>query len=293
MRSGSSARARSPSMQNEEAIELSHYPAAKKPKPNEIAKIERDDFPAPPYSYDRQARSNIDGCRKDQHSRNSRISSASTRASRPKSREVPNTSFEDSSSEDINGNKDEKELSKIASGIGKLFLNTLREREKIKAWKKSNLDPRNASRTPSATRELPSRLRYENPRNASPSRELDRPKVWDDGDDYSLNQSIKARSTSSLHVPKQYPMTVNHVRSPSVYSATATSNASSKTAPRIYPYHLLITSNYRLPGDVDRCHLERHLSNDEFIAIFHCTRLDFYRLPEWKRNELKRRALLF
>lgn len=63
--------------------------------------------------------------------------------------------------------------------------------------------------------------------------------------------------------------------------------------PKLYPYHLLATSNYRLPPGVDRCHLERHLSNEEFQYIFHCDRLDFYRLPEWKRNELKRRAKLF
>lgn len=44
-------RPKSPSMNNEEPIELSHYPAAKKPPPGEKAKIERDDFPAPPYPY--------------------------------------------------------------------------------------------------------------------------------------------------------------------------------------------------------------------------------------------------
>lgn len=44
-------RPRSPAMNNEEPIELSHYPAAKKPPPGEKAKIERDDFPAPPYPY--------------------------------------------------------------------------------------------------------------------------------------------------------------------------------------------------------------------------------------------------
>lgn len=44
-------RPKSPSMNNEEPIELSHYPAAKKPPHGEKAKIERDDFPAPPYPY--------------------------------------------------------------------------------------------------------------------------------------------------------------------------------------------------------------------------------------------------
>lgn len=44
-------RPKSPHMNNEEPIELSHYPGAKPPKPGEQPKIERDDFPAPPYPY--------------------------------------------------------------------------------------------------------------------------------------------------------------------------------------------------------------------------------------------------
>lgn len=44
-------RPKSPHMNNEEPIELAHFPAAKPPKPGEKPKIERDDFPAPPYPY--------------------------------------------------------------------------------------------------------------------------------------------------------------------------------------------------------------------------------------------------
>lgn len=44
-------RPKSPRMNNEEPIELAHFPAAKPPKPGEKSKIERDDFPAPPYPY--------------------------------------------------------------------------------------------------------------------------------------------------------------------------------------------------------------------------------------------------
>lgn len=42
--------------------------------------------------------------------------------------------------------KEEEELSKIASGIGKVFLKEVQEREKIKMYKAAHLDPRNASR---------------------------------------------------------------------------------------------------------------------------------------------------
>lgn len=44
-------RPKSPHMNNEEPIELAHFPDAKKPKPGQQPKIERDDFPAPPYPY--------------------------------------------------------------------------------------------------------------------------------------------------------------------------------------------------------------------------------------------------
>lgn len=85
---------------------------------------------------------------------------------------------------------------------------------------------------------------------------------------------------------------------------------------KIYPYHILLITNYRLPSDVDRCNLEvsllsksfkfysqlivyiyfplqRHLSDIEFEHILQCARSDFYRLPQWRRNELKRRVKLF
>lgn len=41
-------RSKSPSMNNEEPIELAHYPDAQKPSSSNVARIERDDFPAPP-----------------------------------------------------------------------------------------------------------------------------------------------------------------------------------------------------------------------------------------------------
>ena len=49
----SDARPKSPASQvdNEEPIELAHYPDAMKPPPGSQPPIERDDFPAPPYPY--------------------------------------------------------------------------------------------------------------------------------------------------------------------------------------------------------------------------------------------------
>lgn len=44
------ARAKSPHMDNEEPIELAHFPDAHPPDPNELPPIERSNFPAPPYT---------------------------------------------------------------------------------------------------------------------------------------------------------------------------------------------------------------------------------------------------
>uniref|UniRef100_A0A673BNY2 Actin binding LIM protein family, member 3 n=1 Tax=Sphaeramia orbicularis TaxID=375764 RepID=A0A673BNY2_9TELE len=64
----------------------------------------------------------------------------------------------------------------------------------------------------------------------------------------------------------------------------------------IYPYETLIVTTRgrnRLPKDVDRARLERHLSSEEFVQVFGMTMEDFDRLALWKRNELKKQARLF
>ncbi|XP_073657966.1 actin-binding LIM protein 3 isoform X2 [Tursiops truncatus] len=65
---------------------------------------------------------------------------------------------------------------------------------------------------------------------------------------------------------------------------------------RIYPYELLLVTTRgrnRLPKDVDRTRLERHLSQEEFYQVFGMTISEFDRLALWKRNELKKQARLF
>lgn len=42
--------------------------------------------------------------------------------------------------------REEQELSKIETGMAQVFLKEVKEREKMRQWKKQNLDPRNASR---------------------------------------------------------------------------------------------------------------------------------------------------
>ncbi|XP_026108346.1 actin-binding LIM protein 1-like isoform X3 [Carassius auratus] len=66
--------------------------------------------------------------------------------------------------------------------------------------------------------------------------------------------------------------------------------------PKVYPYEMLVVtsrSRSKLPRDVDRTRLERHLAPETFFEIFGMAIQEFDRLPLWKRNELKKKARLF
>nr|XP_020455390.1 actin-binding LIM protein 3-like isoform X3 [Monopterus albus] len=65
---------------------------------------------------------------------------------------------------------------------------------------------------------------------------------------------------------------------------------------KIYPYEELMISvrgQQRLPSDVDRARLERHLSPEEFYRVFGMSMSAFDRLAQWKKNELKKQVRLF
>ncbi|XP_028271633.1 actin-binding LIM protein 3 isoform X6 [Parambassis ranga] len=80
------------------------------------------------------------------------------------------------------------------------------------------------------------------------------------------------------------------------YDSGSEVNWGSRAEYKIYPYESLIVTTRgrnRLPKDVDRTRLERHLSPEEFVQVFGMTVEDFDRLALWKRNELKKQARLF
>ncbi|XP_076049123.1 actin binding LIM protein Uncoordinated 115a isoform X5 [Oratosquilla oratoria] len=351
-------RPKSPYMNNEEPINLAHYPGAK--KPHGESRIERDDFPAPPYPYtDPERRRRWSGSSKG-------VSVDETDDAEEDPESLPH---------DPKLKREEEELSKIATGIGKVFLQQVKEREKIRAYKATHLDPRNASRTPAANREPGYKLRFESSLNASPSRMTDHTRPWDEDEfdrgssyrcstgrssatipsynvvsalrqppkpgygfsprntfyrqgcgsisalhgDYSivglgekthstefssarsdvsagsLTEADRSALNAELCVSTTYSSGLRGYTSYSPHLRRSLPNMHhmSSEPPKIYPAHLLLTSNYRLPHDVDRCHLERHLSDNDFEMVFHMTRMDFYRLPEWRRNDLKRRAKFF
>lgn len=357
-------RPKSPGMNNEEPIELSHYPGAKKPPPGEKPKIERDDFPAPPYPYtDPERRRRYSDSYKNIESDDEVDHHAKNKEEQDKENHA-----------EMRLQKEEEELSKLkSSGMGKVILKDLQEHKKYEHWKRENLDPRNASRTPSASKEPTYRLRYESPVGASPSRNLDHHRPLEDeyfdrstsyrgsvgraignapsynaihsyrsppkpgygfktstlppsslrngyssdfsfgglgdkthstefscgksdisvdsiteGDRRALGADIPASSTYSGALSYHYPQQPIRRSLPNMAHSMLVHEPA-----KIYPYHLLLITNYRLPSDVDRCNLERHLSDVEFEAILQCSRAEFYRMPQWRRNEIKRRARLF
>ncbi|XP_017875533.1 actin-binding LIM protein 2 isoform X4 [Ceratina calcarata] len=354
----SETRPKSPASQvdNDEPIELAHYPDAMKHPPGTKTPIERDDFPAPPYPY-------TDPERRRRWSDTYKGVPASDDED-----EVDNKMYIKEAEEKLK--KEQDELSKIDTGIAKVFLHDReKDRENLR-HKAANVDPRNASRTPSAAREPTYRLRYESPVGASPSRNIDHARPWEDDDGYSYRSSVgpSYNVVSSLrHIPKPgyglaprshtFSSTGGSVSAlPGDYSFSGMGDKTHSTdfssgksdistgsitdvdrralndggmlpssttytgglgsvvgsrgghhvrrslpdmgtapsePPKLYPYHLLVITNYRLPADVDRCNLERHLSDAEFEAVLQCTRAEFYRLPQWRRNEIKRRARLF
>ncbi|XP_076658257.1 actin binding LIM protein Uncoordinated 115a isoform X10 [Halictus rubicundus] len=188
----SEPRPKSPASQvdNDEPIELAHYPDAMKPPPGAKPPIERDDFPAPPYPY-------TDPERRRRWSDTYKGVPASDDED-----EVDNKTHIKEVEEKLK--KEQDELSKIDTGIAKVFLQDReKDRENLR-HKAANVDPRNASRTPSAAREPTHRLRYESPVGASPSRNIDHARPWEDDDGLSYRSSGPSYNVvSSLrHIPK-------------------------------------------------------------------------------------------
>ncbi|XP_030017833.1 actin-binding LIM protein 2 isoform X7 [Sphaeramia orbicularis] len=65
---------------------------------------------------------------------------------------------------------------------------------------------------------------------------------------------------------------------------------------KVYPYEMLAVTHrvkVKLPRDVDRTRLERHLSPEDFQQVFGMTLDQFDRLALWKRNDMKKKARLF
>ncbi|KAF6041415.1 ABLIM3 [Bugula neritina] len=155
----------------EAIIKLSHYPSAQVKKDTQPA-IEREDWPAPPAT--------------------AIVTKNMVRTSFSKKYEDKNS---DSEEEPIVDPKIQKELEEVAKIQDSAMVRCIREdvAEQIQHDKKKLLDPRSASRTPSANKEPIQPTRFTSPFNASPSRSLvERPRFISDSE---ASRSLKHNGT--------------------------------------------------------------------------------------------------
>ncbi|KAH7731977.1 UNCoordinated family member [Aphelenchoides avenae] len=328
-------RAKSPHMDNEEPIELAHYPPAHPPAPGEVPAIEREDFPAPPYPYAVEGNAKVGDCLTTFHA----LAELKRRLS------LSSVENDDEEEEDIHeaNRKHEEKVKKNVEALGQLDKDSsiahVIKQNLEESNKKTRLplhwDPRNASRTPSAKKMPHLRFRYDTPINASPSRHLNRPQPWRFWAPDGPPPQIYANTATlpNFHIPQSQNGTLRAATLPDGYyyqdghfDNTLSSHFSdlslnASTLPsqgghyrpvggdikttlrtslpdmskpvKTYALADLQTSNKKLPEDVDRQHLERHLAREEFEEVFDMTPIEFYKLPEWKRINLKRKVKLF
>ncbi|TWW78170.1 Actin-binding LIM protein 1 [Takifugu flavidus] len=154
----------------------------------------------------------------------------------------------------------EEQLRKIQSGLGKLILKEEREKEQIRERHARSL----------------SAQRYDS-KQSSCDADLTSTKT----------NSLPGYRSNGLHRPQSTDFTQ--------YSSYGDMCGGGREF-QVYPYEMLmITSRGRakLPRDVDRTRLERHLAPELFFDIFGMEIQEFDRLPMWKRNDMKKKAKLF
>ncbi|XP_034464635.1 actin-binding LIM protein 1a isoform X3 [Hippoglossus hippoglossus] len=180
----------------------------------------------------------------------------------------------------------EEHLNKIQSGLGKLILKEEKEKEQIRERharslsaqrydsKQSNCDADPTS--PTKTNSLPGYGRNG----------LHRPQSTD-FTQYNSYSDMYGGGREFQHIKDGHAALARMDRGVSMPNMLE---------PKVYPYEMLmITSRGRakLPRDVDRTRLERHLAPETFFDIFGMEIQEFDRLPLWKRNDMKKKAKLF
>ncbi|XP_067374614.1 actin-binding LIM protein 3 isoform X9 [Channa argus] len=203
--------------------------------------------------------------------------------SSPKAYRVPRRRFSTGGDEESWSHS----LQRIGSGIGRLIL---KEEMKARSGSYDN-DPWGSARNSrSGSKETLNTTgygttMYNNTVNGSP-----RSQYSTDSDFVCKSASLPGYGRNGLQRPQsadcyQYQ-----------YESGGEIDWGSRAEYKIYPYEALIVTTRgrnRLPKDVDRARLERHLSPEEFVQVFGMTMEDFDRLALWKRNELKKQARLF
>ncbi|XP_029963164.1 actin-binding LIM protein 1 isoform X10 [Salarias fasciatus] len=180
----------------------------------------------------------------------------------------------------------EEHLSKIQSGLGKLILKEEMEKEQIRERHARSL----------------SAQRYD-PKQTNCDAEPTSPTKTNSLPGYGRNGLHRPQSTDFTQYNSYGDMCgggreFQHIKDGRAALARMDRGVSmpNMLEPKVYPYEMLmITSRGRakLPRDVDRTRLERHLAPETFFDIFGMEIQEFDRLPLWKRNDMKKKAKLF
>ncbi|XP_042623763.1 actin-binding LIM protein 1-like isoform X6 [Cyprinus carpio] len=239
----------------DDIIKSSKFPAAHAPRPDETPKIETDYWPCPPSL----AALGSDG--------------------RSRSRD------EEEEEQLKRRQLQEEHLSKIQSGLGKLILKEEMEKEMnrekyIRSVAAQRFDSQYANCTTDSqtvkTSSLPGygRNGLHRPQSTELSQYNSYGDVCGGQRDFKPTQDAQdsiTRMDRGMSMPNMLEY-------------------------KVYPYEMLTVTNRgrtKLPKDVDRTRLERHLAPETFFDIFGMKIHEFDRLPLWKRNDMKKKAKLF
>ncbi|XP_078588684.1 actin-binding LIM protein 1-like isoform X45 [Branchiostoma floridae x Branchiostoma japonicum] len=271
---------------DDDIVQATRYPSGFRPQPDFPSRIERDDWPGPP-------------------------SPAATGRLRRSTSPL----------EDLDRRREQehkKVVEECQSGLGKMILKDMKPADI------GDMDPRSASRVPAADHEPPFKPRYDSPVDASdmsprqpnyappggyleaqkkastlpsasrPGMGLSGP-YWDNEAPGALHSKSSESSLDRSSAYSSSPVRSREVSGSDLGSLQRSKGQSlpDMGPPKIYPVVELLTTNYKLPPDVDRSKLENHMSDADFDAVFHMSRDEFSRLAAWRRTELKKRAHLF
>lgn len=109
-------------------------------------------------------------------------------------------------STDLLRSTEQVDVKQVSTGIGRVYSRNSEQRPKPAPRAVQNLDPRNASRNPSANKDVPSTFRYENASKSSPSRNFDRVKPWEEDMEYDGKSAFVGTTgnTSYVNLPSNY-----------------------------------------------------------------------------------------
>ncbi|KAG7325074.1 hypothetical protein KOW79_011390 [Hemibagrus wyckioides] len=236
-------------------IKSSKFPAAQAPQPDETAKIETDYWPCPP---------SLAALGSDMRSR----------------------SRDEEEEEQVKRRQlQEDHLSKIQSGLGKLILKEEMERE---------MNRERYARSVAAQRYEPQHSNYTADPNSPTSKTSSLPGYGRNG----LLRSTEFSQYNSYGDVCGGQRDFKLVQDGQVPLSRMDRGLSmpNMLEHKVYPYEMLTVTNRgrtKLPKDVDRTRLERHLAPEVFFDVFGMEIQEFDKLPLWKRNDMKKKAKLF